>query len=237
MKSPNNRSSEFVRARTLVRNTLIYNMAKDLGFSDIQIAHAHLKGDTAGTIIVPGLARSPEQLKDMASEYICRFRGADSGPLIRRNIVKKGYDKNTPIELSDVRRIIAEHEKLTDKEKTTKPTLKERSLFDIRSLDANIADQIIELKSELQSLKACVQGQATEPESVRTATPQQILSEDRRMTSISIPRELQAALRQLTLQAGADRNHRVATWELIAEALLGNDQAQDLKMRFKELAG
>ena len=55
-----------------------------------------------------------------------------------------------------------------------------------------------------------------------------------RMTSISIPRELQAALRPLTLRASADRGRRVATWELVAEALFGADWIAEQGIRIDD---
>ena len=52
-----------------------------------------------------------------------------------------------------------------------------------------------------------------------------------RMTSVSVPRELQRELRRLTLDASSDQGRRVATWELIAEALLGADWLAEARLR------
>ena len=237
MKSKNQAGIELVRARTMVRNRLIYEMSERLGFSDMQIAHAHLKGDSARTIIVPGLEKSPEQLKEMASEYIRRFRGDDCGPLIRRNVVKKKFDKNTPMELRDIRQIITEQQKTVVPVETRKAPCQERSLFDKWNGHGDIYEQVQELRIKVEELTEHIRSNQAEPEIAQDATPQQILSKDRRFTSVSIPRELQAAIRQITFKAGADRGYQVATWELIAEALLGERRAQDLKTRFKEAAG
>ena len=52
-----------------------------------------------------------------------------------------------------------------------------------------------------------------------------------RMTSVSVPRELQSELRRLTLDASSDQGRRVATWELIAEALLGAEWLAEARLR------
>lgn len=55
-----------------------------------------------------------------------------------------------------------------------------------------------------------------------------------RMTSVSIPRELRAELRRLTLQECGRRERRVATWELIAEAMLGADWIAEQGIRIDD---
>lgn len=52
-----------------------------------------------------------------------------------------------------------------------------------------------------------------------------------RLTSVSVPRELQAELRRLTLDASSEQGRRVAAWEVIAEALLGAEWLAETRLR------
>ena len=48
-----------------------------------------------------------------------------------------------------------------------------------------------------------------------------------RLTSVAVPREVQAEIRKLALTASGEQGRRVAAWELIAEALLGDKKDFD----------
>ena len=237
MKKQARPSRDMVRARTSVRNALICEMHTQLGLSDMQIAHAYLKGDPASTIIVPGLNKTPEELREIAYEYIRKFRGSDCGPLIRRNLRKKGYDKNRPMEVSDIRDIIRRGEKQLQTQQQTRHSPKNASLFDEWEGHGDIHDQVQELRMKVEELSEYIRSKQAEPEATQNATPQQILSEDRRLSSVAIPPELLAEIRKEVAIRSNQEGRRVATWELIAEALLGKQRAHDIRMCFKEAAG
>ena len=172
-------------SKSLCRGVLVIDMREKFGMDDFQIAHTYVKNRTGVDFIVPGSMSQPAGLAEAAHEYISNYRGYHPGPLIARLCVRPSVDKNEPVKVSEIQRIIDDTKK---------------KLCDAQEAIAVAAKPVA---SEDPSVPAA---DTEQREQVDRAEP---------LTSISVPRALLNRMRRMSLDASEEEGRHVPSYEII----------------------